>query len=209
MLRKNLNMVNLNTGTFRTNFKLQLHINMRPTNFTLTYAINKNFPTFTWRPLIKSTLILTWHDHATLMKTSKLTISIFPKITIRVHNLKTRFSKFQTKTAIKLSISLKKYYSNIIVQTELVIFCNRKFQTRKTILKVFNYLACQYNADLIKDSQYLQLILTSPSGYCKSKIFQKSDIFLMGSKLNQKSSWNFKSLINTKRHQRKRRRRKV
>ena len=119
------------------------------------------------------------------------------------------FKNFQTKTAIKLSISLKKYYSNIIVQTELVIFCNRKFQTRKTILKVFNYLACQYNADLIKDSQYLQLILTSPSGYCKSKIFQKSDIFLMGSKLNQKSSWNFKSLINTKRHQRKRRRRKV
>ena len=47
MLRRNLNTVNLNTGTFRNNFKLQLHINMRPTNFTLTDAINKNFRTLT------------------------------------------------------------------------------------------------------------------------------------------------------------------
>ena len=78
-VKKNLNMVNLNMGTFRTNFKLQLHINMRPTNFTLTNATNKNFRTLTRRPLIKSTLILTWHDHATLMKTSKFTISIFQK----------------------------------------------------------------------------------------------------------------------------------
>ena len=163
-------MVNLNTGTFRTNFKLQFHLNVcdQP---------NKNFRTLTWRPLIKSTLILTWHDHATLMKTSKFTISIFfQKSWFELTTWKLEFQNFQTKTAIKLSISLKKYYSNIIVQTELVIFCNRKFQTRKTILKVFNYLACQYNADLIKDSQYLQLILTSPSGYCKSKIFQKKVI---------------------------------
>ena len=102
-VKKNLNMVNPNMGTFRTNFKLQLHINMRTPNFTSTYAINKNFRTLNMTTFNQINFNFNMARPCNFnedIKNSQFQI-FFSKIMIRAHNLKTRVSKFSNEDSNK------------------------------------------------------------------------------------------------------------